>query len=75
MDPTSTRMVKFNYIVTLVFIVDFVLTGLIMANYEIFIEEKRNPDFMNNEVLFLLIFCVQMIDVILNFFRTFESKV
>jgi hypothetical protein len=48
-------MVRFNYMVTLVFIVDFVLTGLVMANYEMFVEEKPDPNFMNNEFLFLLI--------------------
>lgn len=35
-DSTGPRMINFNYLVTLTYVVDLVMTGLMMANFEIF---------------------------------------
>jgi hypothetical protein len=47
-DPTNPKIVRFNLVVAMSFYTDFILTGLLIGNYDIFVNGKVKNDFIYN---------------------------
>lgn len=73
-DPNSRRMQNFNYVVTLLFFFDLGITSLVMAKHAIFFEGDIDDEHMPHKLIIWPISLVQIGDIILNFFRTFEER-
>jgi hypothetical protein len=54
--------------VAFAFYIDFFISGFILCNYD-FIMERTNDDFLNYESVYAWIIFVQIVDIILNFFK------
>lgn len=63
-------MQYFNNLTTSLYLVDFILTGFLMANHKIFKKGIDDDEFMMNSTLFGLIAFFQTLDIGLHFFKT-----
>lgn len=63
----NKKLKYFNLIVSLTLFYDFILTGLIMANYKFMV--GQDYEFLEQEFSYLIICTIQVLDILLNFFK------
>jgi len=51
------------------FVVDFFLTGFVLANHALLRGEPSEADFLSHRSVYTVIILVQGIDIVLNFFK------
>jgi hypothetical protein len=68
-EPSNPRLVKFNLLVAMTFYSDYILTGLIIGNYDMFYNGIIDETFLNQYYLYYCIVIIQVIDICLNFFK------
>lgn len=61
-------------LVTIVFLLDIVFTSLIVAHYETFKMGDTTSEFLYQTTVFPWIMAVQLIDIVLNFFKIHQAK-
>ena len=73
--PGNRRLGNFHLCVASLFVVDFFLTGFVLANHALLRGEKdengelTQKDFLSHRSVYTVIILVQGIDIVLNFFK------
>ena len=66
-EASNKKLRYFHMLVAFVLFFDFYLTGFIIGNYQFFL--GNDPEFVNHRSYYQIICTVQIIDIILNFFK------
>ena len=66
-DPENKKLRYFHIILALSFYVDIFMTSLLFGNYEY--QQGRDPEFCNNHTIYMYLIGLQMINIILSFFK------
>ena len=56
-DANNAKLKFFHLIVSLAALVDFILTGLVISNYQL-MDEEYDPDFVNNYIIYIFIITI-----------------
>lgn len=56
-DANNAKLKFFHLIVALAALVDFILTGLVISNYQL-MDEEYDPDFVNNYIIYIFIITI-----------------
>ena len=67
--PGNRRLGNFHLCVASLFVVDFFLTGFVLANHALLRGEPSEADFLSHRSVYTVIILVQGIDIVLNFFK------
>lgn len=75
-EPTSIKLKYFHLVVSCTLFFDFILTSFIIGDYKFYFDEdeRENGTFKNHRTFYQWIGIVQIIDIILNFFKIEFSK-
>ena len=66
-EPENKKLRYFHIILALSFYVDIFVTSLLFANYEY--QQGRDHEFFNNHTIYMYIIGLQIINIILSFFK------